>query len=781
MPLLPRAPVPPRPRAPAPLLPATAITFLAAALRFLNLGYDSLWFDEVLTRQTAAAGFAAALAVRDHVPLLYWLTTAALRLLPEHEVTLRLVSALAGVLAVPLLVALGRAVRLPRAGLWAALLLAVSPFAIHYSQEARHYALLLLFGLLATVLLLRALERDRRRDWLAYGVAAALALLTHYSAWLLLAAQAAVVAGWLLGRARAGERGVVARLAPAAAVVGLALLLLAPGAAGAIRANTAAAAGTTAAAPLSVWLGELWLAFGFDRAGPALVLSLAAAGGAVGLARRRPAAAGVLAVSAVVPVLLIQALGISRFALPKYVIYLLPIYLLAAGVGVVAVIGWWALVGRRWLSLGERRAAGVAASLMAAAILLVAWLPVTEAYERMVHDWRGAAAALGAAGPGDVVLLLALDTGDGFNAAGVVAPTYLDPGFRLIDGNHLTAGEAAALAGARGRVSALVLNLYAPVTVDDGRWVAANHQGSLYSLARVAHGDAAGASHFLEWVAPSGSGGMNGRRTAESTTHEDVLEQIAALYAQLIPQAIPAAACDLTLRLTHVQLARGDNDAAAAALAARAPDCPANADARAATTAVRHAQLAEALATGDAAAADRLAAALLADDPRDPAALAVVTVADVLALLAAGELDIDAGDAPEPVEARRFEMPTDGDAGDVLFTHPPAAVSFTVALPDAPTTLQFRVANDPQSWAWGGDGVTFVVTARPAGATARELFRQHVANDDAGRGWHAVALPLDEFAGQTVTFTLATEAGPAGDGTGDWAGWDSPRVVRTWR
>ena len=750
------SPAPLFPRPPALLL-STAITLVAAALRLLNLGYDSLWFDEVLTRQTAAAGFAAALAVRDHVPLLYWLTTAALRLLPEHEVTLRLVSALAGVLAVPLLVALGRAVRLPQAGLWAALLLAVSPFAIRYSQEARHYALLLLFGLLATVLLLRALGRDQRRDWLAYGVAAALGLMTHYSAWLLLVAQWAVVAGWLLGRLRAGERGAAARLVPALVVVALALLLLAPGAAAAARANTAAAAGTTAAAPLSVWLRELWLSFGFGRAGPALLLGLAAAGGAIALARRRPAAAGVLAVSAVVPVLLIQALGISRFALPKYVIYLLPIYLFAAGVGVAAVVGWWALAGRRWLALGERRAAGVAASLMAAAVLLVAWLPVVEEYGRMVHDWRGAAAALGAAAPGDVTLLLALDTGDGFNAAGVVAPTYIDPGFRLIDGNHLSAGEAAALAGARGRVSALALNLYAPVTADDGRWVAANHQGSLYSLARV---------------------GGDGRHPSESATHEDVLEQIAALYEQLIPQAIPAAACDLTLRLTHVQLARGDNDAAAAALAARAPDCPANADARAAMTAVRHAQLAEALAVGDVATADRLAATLLADDPRDAAALAVVTVADVLALLAAGELHIDAG-APEPVEARRFEMPTDGDAGDVVFTHPPAAVSFTVALPDAPTTLQFRVANDPQSWAWGGDGVTFVVTAQPAGAMVRELFRQHVANDDAGRGWHGVALPLDKFAGQTVTFTLATEAGPAGDGTGDWAGWDSPRVVRT--
>ena len=758
------SPAPLLSRSPALLL-STAITLLAAALRFLNLGYDSLWFDEVLTRQTAAAGFAAALAVRDHVPLLYWLTTAALRLLPEHEVTLRLVSALAGVLAVPLLVALGRVARLPRAGLWAALLLAVSPFAIRYSQEARHYALLLLFGLLATVLLLRALGRDRRRDWLAYGVAAALGLMTHYSAWLLLLAQGAVVAGWLLGRLRAGERGAAARLAPAAAVVGLALLLLAPGAADAIRANTAAAAGTTAAAALSVWLRELWLSFGFGRAGPALLLGLVAVGGAIALARRRPAAAGVLAVSAVVPVLLIQALGISRFALPKYVIYLLPIYLFAAGAGVVAVVGWWTLAGRRWLALGERRAAGVAASLMAAAVLLVAWLPVAEEYGRMVHDWRGAAAALGAAEAGDAVLLVALDTGDGFNAAGVVAPTYLDPGFRLIDGNHLTADEATALVGARGRVSALVLNLYAPVTVSDGRWVAANHQGSLYSVARRV-----------------GVVGGDVRRTQESATHaDDVLEQIAALYGQLMPQAIPAAACDLALRLTHVQLARGDNAAAAVALAARAPECPVNADARAATTAVRHAQLAEAQAADDVATADRLAATLLADDPRDPAALAVVTVADVLALLAAGELHIDAGGAPEPVEARRFEMPTDGDAGDVLFTHPPAAVSFTVALPDAPMALQFRVANDPQSWAWGGDGVTFVVTAQPAGGAAHELYRQHVGNDDADRRWHAVTVPLDEFAGQTVTFTLATEAGPAGDGTGDWAGWDAPRIVRTGR
>ena len=257
-----------------------------------------------------------------------------------------------------------------------------------------------------------------------------------------------------------------------------------------------------------------------------------------------------------------------------------------------------------------------------------------------------------------------------------------------------------------------------------------------------------------------------------------MLDQLAALYGQLIPQAIPPAQCALWPILTQTHLARGDTGAASAALAARSPDCPADAAAREAQTAVLRAELAAAQAAGDAAAADRAAAALLTLDPGDAGALAVLTVVDVLAWLGEGRLTVLAGDSPEPVEARHFVMPDSGAAGDVIFAHPPAAVAFTTALPDAPAVLRFRAALDPQSWGWGGDGVTFVVTAQPDGAPARELTRFHLANDAAGRGWHAVELPLDALAGQTVTITLATEAGPAGDGTGDWAGWGEPRVVR---
>ena len=45
------------------------------------------------------------------------------------------------------------------------------------------------------------------------------------------------------------------------------------------------------------------------------------------------------------------------------------------------------------------------------------------------------------------------------------------------------------------------------------------------------------------------------------------------------------------------------------------------------------------------------------------------------------------------------------------------------------------------------------------------------------RAWHDVEVPLRQYAGQTITLTLETDPGPKGDTTGDWAGWESPRVV----
>ncbi len=71
------------------------------------------------------------------------------------------------------------------AGLWA-----VNPFIIWHAQDVRNYALWAGFSPLAMMLFLRALDSDRRRDWVLYVLLEALALYTFFLEAFLLFVQA---------------------------------------------------------------------------------------------------------------------------------------------------------------------------------------------------------------------------------------------------------------------------------------------------------------------------------------------------------------------------------------------------------------------------------------------------------------------------------------------------------------------------------------------------------------------------------------------------------------
>ena len=77
-----------------------------------------------------------------------------------------------------------------RAGLIAAALTATSPLMIWYSQEARAYALLVLFGAASVYYFARLLNNPTRGNYVAFGVVSGLALLSHYLAGLLFVAEA---------------------------------------------------------------------------------------------------------------------------------------------------------------------------------------------------------------------------------------------------------------------------------------------------------------------------------------------------------------------------------------------------------------------------------------------------------------------------------------------------------------------------------------------------------------------------------------------------------------
>ncbi|MFN8496686.1 MAG: glycosyltransferase family 39 protein [Anaerolineae bacterium] len=142
-----------------------AVTLLAFGLRVTHLDAQGLWSDEFLSLGRAAMppGELVGNLPVEHVPLYFWLLHFWTLAAGSSDFALRFVSALFGALAVPLLYALGRRLVAPAVALLGALLLAINPFQIWYSQEARMYTMLAALGLLAWLALDVALTEPRRR------------------------------------------------------------------------------------------------------------------------------------------------------------------------------------------------------------------------------------------------------------------------------------------------------------------------------------------------------------------------------------------------------------------------------------------------------------------------------------------------------------------------------------------------------------------------------------------------------------------------------------------
>jgi mannosyltransferase len=200
-------------------LPLAVLTVIAAALRFSTLDLQSYWLDETFTAIFTGRdldGLLSGVADAESTPPLYYLLAWVWAwVFGTGEVGLRSLSALLGTATVPAAYLAGSALLSRRAGLIAAAMVAVSPLMVWYSQEARAYALLALLGAVCLWLFVRALDDPQRRQLLAWGLVAALAVLTHYYALFLVGPMAI----WLLVRA-GPTRWVVAAVAAPVVVAG---------------------------------------------------------------------------------------------------------------------------------------------------------------------------------------------------------------------------------------------------------------------------------------------------------------------------------------------------------------------------------------------------------------------------------------------------------------------------------------------------------------------------------------------------------------------------------
>jgi 4-amino-4-deoxy-L-arabinose transferase-like glycosyltransferase len=145
------------------------------------LGCKDLWFDEAFSywhAQTDSSHLLDIVTGSDaSMPLYFWFLHLWVNV-GESEWILRLPSLVFGAGAVAAVYLVGVRLIGNPAGWIAAFLLAVNPFFVGYSQEARGYTLVLFLLALSTYLLIRALGSGGPW-WVAYVVSASLAIYAH--------------------------------------------------------------------------------------------------------------------------------------------------------------------------------------------------------------------------------------------------------------------------------------------------------------------------------------------------------------------------------------------------------------------------------------------------------------------------------------------------------------------------------------------------------------------------------------------------------------------------
>jgi 4-amino-4-deoxy-L-arabinose transferase-like glycosyltransferase len=178
-----------------------AITVLGAALRLYHLGFKSLWFDEAALFWMANGSWGDILranAQSNSAPPLFALLLGLVVRVGTSEVALRGLSCAAGIAAIPAMYLLAKRFVPARAAGLAALVVAIAPQQIRYSQQVREYSL----AFLVAVLLLLAFDRFRERA--SAGRAAALAavgavgIFTQYGLALLVGGLGVVYVGALV-------------------------------------------------------------------------------------------------------------------------------------------------------------------------------------------------------------------------------------------------------------------------------------------------------------------------------------------------------------------------------------------------------------------------------------------------------------------------------------------------------------------------------------------------------------------------------------------------------
>lgn len=199
--------------------PAAVAAVVAFGIVARFVAHSHLWLDEALTVNIARlplGDIPEALRHDGSPPLYYVILHGWMELFGTTTVTVRALSGIFSVACLPLAWRVGLRLGGRTTATAVLVMMALSPFAVHYATEARMYSLAMFLVLAGGLALANLYERPSLRLGVAVALLTGALLLTHYYALYILAAAGALLL-WMSWR---GEERAAARRCLAATAAG---------------------------------------------------------------------------------------------------------------------------------------------------------------------------------------------------------------------------------------------------------------------------------------------------------------------------------------------------------------------------------------------------------------------------------------------------------------------------------------------------------------------------------------------------------------------------------
>lgn len=712
------------------------------------LSCDSFWIDEILTIRSAHGLHDSP----DHPPLYFNIISTIITLLGENEFSLRLTTAVSSVLVIPILFLFGQKTGNIKSGLWAAFFLILSPFYLTHAQDARPYALLLLFSTASYLFLYLATTKCKLHFWLGFSIITALNLYTHYSAFIVLASQCIYIGIWLILNLRHKQ---LKQYLIYPIISGFFIILLyLPGLAQlftAVTRNVGANSELSNAGITSPSI-SLWIEVGFDAISPSntLIAYLFVLLSFLGIAwwghKKNWSLLLLITTGLILPYILITISEISRITLARYIIFILPLYLLAVGTGLDTFLNWITKYLKR------KSTYYVFASIAIILFIIMSQNSLQQVYQNGLRNWRGAINYAIKNAETDSIFI-SLSTSD-HNHGRIPVPYYLNRNLTQYTFmgsntqnstfNGLTFQEALTLSKTNQDVWFIILGEFKLDNTKNNTDVLTEKFQGQITVAHIEPSSASAAKRLIE------------------------------MYEQIIPSAHEKKPkCELQQDLAMLYYAEEDYLKAEEHYLAAVKLCPDIGHPQLINLIFSH-TLPQHISNNTLEKAIPTALKVFELDKKNEQAIQTITAIDLWQMTLENNKSVQTS---HPIEFQEFIMPHNGDRGDVLLIHPPEQITYTVTLPKESVALYFRAALAPESWEWGGDGAEIVVTITDENGVKTEILRDLIGNELSERDWHDYLIPLTNYRTQTISITLESAPGPNINFDGDWLGWETPRII----